>query len=380
MSGPEPEVVPRDAVGVQRGLLGGPRRIGYGAVLLAFRLLVAAFALLWVPFAEPSSAVVSIVLPTWYAQAVFVCAYCLYSVLTFAASARHPRVHGLGSFLDLVLAAVVLAVSGGAGSPAYAVLVMIVGLSGYHFGLTIALLQGLVAAVLWVAVCYQDLAGLPWLATVFFLSAPTMMGMLAGVLRQGVTGRQSHESLKARLAETYGHLLAADLALLPLSPTGDRAAGVGSELEHSLGLAWEAAEVVAAVVAARGADGALRLAGVYRCPELGGDLGRVLREDAAIPEAAPGAHVSSGPPECLREIREASAALSAHEVTSVVAADTRGAWLVVLAARRRGAEPAAVNATLSALVLALESMGARAREQSPGAKSAKPLTAEGSSW
>lgn len=339
--------VPRDTDDTELGPLGVPKRLGYGAVLLAFRLLVASLTLLWIPLAEPSTSAIFSALPGWYAQAIFVCGYCLYSILIFSASGRNPRAHAIGSVLDLVLATVLVAGSGGSHSPFYAVYIMFLALSAYHFGLTIGLGQGLAASVLWICACYQDVTDHPRLEVSFLLVAPIMMGMLAGVLRQGVTSRSSHEYVKAQLARAHGDILASYLASLVTSTAEGRAEGRSPDV--AVGNAWAAAEVRSAAVLARDGSGRMVLAAAYHIAELGPEVGKMAFDLGAIGEPEAGVRLADGDIPALREVREATAALSRGEVLSIIGADGAGVCLLVLASRRGGADPRDTDLVLTEL-------------------------------
>lgn len=338
----EPRRLPVDVDPESEGALGGASRLGYGAVLLLYRLLITAWLLLWIPYAEPANSVVSVVLPTWYALAIFAIGYCLYSVVIFAASGRNPRAHALGSFLDIVLATVLIAESGAGDSPFYGVYLTAVALGTYHFGLTIGLLQGLISSGLWLLVSLASWHDGRWVGHSYQLAAPIATAFLAGLLRHSVTSRASHDERKATVERLSGRSLGLGLLVAP------RSARTGADADE----AWELAGFATAAAFRRAPGGALLLCGFHRVFGLGSEIGELALEP---PCGKPGARLSTGAlPEWCEPIEESFGPAGSGEWTVIVASDADGPFAAIVGLRRRGAGSADSCPALAGLLGALD--------------------------
>jgi hypothetical protein len=249
---------------------------------------------------------------------------------------------------------VLVTMSGDLHSPFYAAYIISVALSAYHFRLVVGVVQGLVASVLWLCVCYSSVGSEPWLTSSFQLMAPIAMGLLAGVLRQGMTTRAKRATVETDLRRARADLLAQHLLAVGACAPGSQRLRSGPTLARSLQEAWEAVGVAAAAVFVRAEGGDLVLAAVHAVPELGSEIGHLRVEAGSLTQRGAGTWSEQGPVPGFEQLRETASALSSGERICAVREDEEGPNLVVIGVQRRGAMANGGRSGLEELLAALE--------------------------
>ncbi len=358
--------------GADEGPLGGRRHLGYGVILLAFRLLIALLALLWMASEDAtvagrlrfvSASDAQSILVALYCLYTATAAYCLYSLLVYAVGPRNPRAHAVGSFLDLVAITVLVTISGGAASPFLALYAMVVALAGFHFGLAVGVIQGLVSGVLCLIAVMMDSPGTTRLGVLFAVTSPLVVGVCAGVLRRGRDALREREARPFEPRPWASDTLAGYLCWAGTQVGRRPPRAVDQVFGEAFRAAWTELGVGSVAVFSRGASGLLELTAFYNAPELAGEEGELQIKAADVDGLSPGMTVLHPGSAIIRILGGSFSSLSRGHGAAILGSDASGPAVLAVACSHTAAYAAEEAAALKRMGSLVADFFRRVREE-----------------
>jgi len=278
---------------------------------------------------------------------------------------RHPRAHAVGSFLDLVAITVLISISGGGTSPFLALYAMAVAFGGFHFGLGVGAIQGVVAGALYALAAWPQTRGIPPLGDLFGLTAPLVAGVCAGVLRRGRDVMQERAAVGRATVPPGTDLLAGYLCWAG-TQTGRRPPrAVDQVFGEAFRAAWTELGVGSVAVFCRGASGSLELTAFHNAPELAGEEGVLQLRPSDVEGLAPGASQLHPGAAIIRILGGSFSSLSRGHGIAILGSDGAGPAVLAVACSHSAAYTAEETAALGRMGASVAEFFRRVREEAP---------------